>query len=721
MEGSGEILHIEARPTDGERTLSIDNKTGLIDGEEFKSLPEPYRVARYGASKNELAMTFDDGPDPEWTPKILDVLKREHVPGTFFLIGIQAEKFGSLTQRIFREGHEIGNHTFTHPDISSIGSGYMKVEMNLTEQLFASQLRIRTILFRPPYSVDAEPDTEDQVKPLEVTQSMGYITIGNKLDTRDWSDDPPLTPQQIAASVLNHLPPCQPSDQQCGNIVLMHDGGGNRERTVLALPLIIDGARARGFEFVPVYKLMGKTKADVMPPLGRDQVWAARLNWIGFWLFSATITGITLIFFLGDILMTGRLISVGVLAMYDRLRAHVYGTPAQIAAYRPRVAVLIPAYNEEKVIERTIHGALDSDYPNLRVIVIDDGSKDRTLEIARRTFAAEEAAGRVLILTKPNGGKAEALNFGLEHIGDAEIFVGIDADTIIAPDAIARLVPHFLNPKVAAVAGNAKVGNRVNLWTRWQALEYITSQNFERRALNTMGAVSVVPGAIGAWRVEPVREAGAYHVDTVAEDADLTMALLRNGYRVEYEDRALAFTEAPTSANALMRQRFRWSFGILQAVFKHKKVFARKGALGFVALPNILIFQILLPLVSPFIDVMFVVGVIWYFLQKYFHPESTDPASFQRLLVFFFAFLVIDFLASALAFALERRQPEAREDAWLLSQVWLQRFAYRQVFSLVLFRTLKRAIQGKPFAWDKLDRTAAVKYVPAERRDSVKV
>jgi peptidoglycan-N-acetylglucosamine deacetylase len=721
MEGSGEILHIEARPTDGERTLSIDSKTGLIDGEEFKSLPEPYRVARYGASKNELAMTFDDGPDPEWTPKILDVLKREHVPGTFFLIGIQAEKFGSLTQRIFREGHEIGNHTFTHPDISSIGSGYMKVEMNLTEQLFASQLRIRTILFRPPYSVDAEPDTEDQVKPLEVTQSMGYITIGNKLDTRDWSDDPPLTPQQIAASVLNHLPPCQPSDQQCGNIILMHDGGGNRERTVLALPLIIDGARARGFEFVPVYKLMGKTKADVMPPLGRDQVWAARLNWIGFWLFSATITGITLIFFLGDILMTGRLISVGVLAMYDRLRAHVYGAPAQIAAYRPRVAVLIPAYNEEKVIERTIHGALDSDYPNLRVIVIDDGSKDRTLEIARRTFAAEEAAGRVLILTKPNGGKAEALNFGLEHIGDAEIFVGIDADTIIAPDAIARLVPHFLNPKVAAVAGNAKVGNRVNLWTRWQALEYITSQNFERRALNTMGAVSVVPGAIGAWRVEPVREAGAYHVDTVAEDADLTMALLRNGYRVEYEDRALAFTEAPTSANALMRQRFRWSFGILQAVFKHKKVFARKGALGFVALPNILIFQILLPLVSPFIDVMFVVGVIWYFIQKYFHPESTDPASFQRLLVFFFAFLVIDFLASALAFALERRQPEAREDAWLLSQVWLQRFAYRQVFSLVLFRTLKRAIQGKPFAWDKLDRTAAVKYVPAERRDSVKV
>ncbi len=721
MEGSGEILHIEARPTDGERELSIDKQTGLIDGETFKSLPEPYRVARYGSSKNQLAMTFDDGPDPEWTPKILDVLNREHVPGTFFLIGIQAEKFSSLTKRIYREGHEIGNHTFTHPDISSIGSGYMKVELNLTERLFASRLGVRAMLFRPPYSVDAEPDTEDEVKPLELTQSMGYITIGNKIDTRDWNDEPALSPKQIAARVLDHLPPCQPNDTQCGNIILMHDGGGNRERTVLALPLIIDGARARGFQFVPVYQLMGKTKADVMPPLPANEYWSARLNWIGFWFFSATMTGITVIFFLGDILMTGRLISVGVLAIYDRLHSHVYGTPEQIAAYWPQVAVLIPAYNEEKVIERTVQGALDSDYPNLRVIVIDDGSKDRTLEIARWAFAAEEAAGRVLILTKPNGGKAEALNFGLEHIRDAEVFVGIDADTIVAPDAISRLVPHFLNPKVAAVAGNAKVGNRVNLWTRWQALEYITSQNFERRALNTMGAVSVVPGAIGAWRTTAVREAGGYHVDTVAEDADLTMALLRNGYRVEYEDRALAFTEAPTSANALMRQRFRWSFGILQAIFKHKGVFARKGALGFVALPNILIFQILLPLVSPFIDLMFAVGVIWYFVQKHFHPDTTDPGSFQRLLIFFVAFLVIDFLASAIAFALERRQPEAREDAWLLSQVWLQRFAYRQVFSLVLFRTLKRAIQGRPFAWDKLDRTAAVKYVPAERRDAVKV
>ena len=400
------------------------------------------------------------------------------------------------------------------------------------------------------------------------------------------------------------------------------------------LPMIIDGIRARGYEIAPVYELLNKTRADVMAPLPRGELWAARLDRLGFWLFDAGVVFITWIFLVGDLLMTGRLIFIGAAAIYDRLQEKIFGKPAEVASYKPKVAVLIPAYNEEKVIERTIRAALNSIYPNLRVIVIDDGSKDRTLEVARRAFAAEEAAGKVLILGKRNSGKAEALNYGIEHIGDAELFVGIDADTIIAPDAISRLVPHFINPKVGAIAGNAKVGNRVNLWTRWQALEYITSQNFERRAFDVLGAVSVVPGAIGAWRVSAVREAGGYHIDTVAEDADLTMALLRRGYRVEYEDMALAYTEAPTNANGLMRQRFRWSFGILQAVYKHRGVFARKGALGWVALPNILIFQILLPLVSPLIDIMFAVGTIWYLIQKYFHPDSTDPADFHKLVRF---------------------------------------------------------------------------------------
>jgi cellulose synthase/poly-beta-1,6-N-acetylglucosamine synthase-like glycosyltransferase/peptidoglycan/xylan/chitin deacetylase (PgdA/CDA1 family)/spore germination protein YaaH len=721
MEGQGEILRIEARPANGQRQITVDPASGIITDETIDPLPEPYRVARYGYNAKSVAITFDDGPDPQWTPKILDVLKRENATATFFLIGLEAKNFGSVTSRIYREGHEIGNHTFTHPDISNISHSYMKVELNLTEQLFASRLGIHTILFRPPYSIDQEPDTEDQVRPLEVVQDMGYISVGDKIDPNDWKDNPRHSAQQIAADVLAHIPPCGTTDRLCGSVILLHDGGGDRRETVRALPIIIQGVRAKGDEIVPLYELVGKTRADVMPAIPTDERWAARLDWMGFALWDFSTHAITWIFFLGDLLMTGRLLFVGAFAVFDRFRQRQYGSPGQAASYKPAVAVLIPAYNEEKVIERTVRAVLASDYPGLHVIVIDDGSSDNTLEVARRAFVNEQASGRVLILTKPNSGKAEALNFGLEHLRNQEIFVGIDADTVIARNAISRLVPHFLNPKVAAVAGNAKVGNRVNLWTRWQALEYITSQNFERRALNVLGAVSVVPGAIGAWRTSAVREAGGYHTDTVAEDADLTMALLRHGYRVQYEDLALAYTEAPINANGLMRQRFRWSFGILQSVWKHHAVFARKGALGWVALPNIVIFQILLPLVSPFIDLMFAVGAIWYFIQKHFHPDSTDPADFQRLLVFFAAFLIIDFITSAIAFALERRQPEAREDAWLLSQVWLQRFAYRQLFSFVLFKTVKRAIEGQRFAWDKLERTAKMSFQTAESHDSVKV
>ncbi len=721
MEGQGEILKIDARPDNGNRSITVDPNSRLITDESFDSLPEPYRVDRYGFSKNEVAITFDDGPDPDWTPKILDVLKRENAPATFFLIGIQADKFSDVAERIYREGHSIGNHTFTHPDISNISHDFMKLELNLTEQFFASRLGVRTLMLRPPYSIDAEPDTDDEVKPLEIAQEMGYITVGDKIDPKDWDNNPKRSADEIASYVLAHLPPCAANDIHCGNVILLHDGGGDRRQTVLALPKIIEGVRAKGLKIVPVYQLIGKSRADVMPPIPSNQRWSARFTWLGFWLFDMCLRGIAGIFLIGDVLMTGRLLFIGASAIFDRFRDRRYGTAAEVKAYRPRVAVLIPAYNEEKVIRRTIRAALASDYPNLRVIVIDDGSKDRTLEMARGAFTLEQSTGRVLILTKENSGKAEALNFGLQHLQGEEIFVGIDADTVIAPDAISRLVPHFLNPKIGAVAGNAKVGNRVNLWTRWQALEYITSQNFERRALNTLGAVSVVPGAIGAWRTSAVIEAGGYHTDTVAEDADLTMALLQNGYRVQYEDMALAFTEAPVDANGLMRQRFRWSFGVLQSVWKHRSAFARKGVLGWVALPNIVVFQILLPLVSPFIDIGFVIGTLLYYEQKFFHPESADPASFHRLVLFFAAFLVIDFIASAIAFLLERRQPEAREDGWLLSQVWLQRFAYRQLFSVVLFKTLKRAAEGKKFAWDKLERTAAVSYRPSEKEDEVEV
>ena len=712
IEGQGEILRIEAKPAPGERQITVD-ANNLISDEVFKNMPSPYVVNMYGSSPNKVAITFDDGPDPQWTPKMLDVLKEKGVKATFFLIGVEAEKYAGITKRVYNEGHEIGNHTFTHPDISNISKRYFEVELNLTERFFEGKLGVKPVLFRPPYSIDQEPDTADQVRPLELAQDLGYITVGDKLDPNDWHDNPRRSAEEIVNDVLTNLPPCLPSNLACGNIVLLHDGGGDRSETVKALPQIIDGIRARGYQVVPVSELMGRTRAEVMPPLTTNERWAAWVDSVSFSMFGLLSAFIIFVFFVGDVLMSGRLVLVGALAIFDRFHRRKTDLDPN---YRPAVAVLIPAYNEEKVIERTVRAALDSDYANLRVIVIDDGSQDTTLEVTRNAFQKEIASGRVVVLTKPNSGKADALNYGLEHVTE-ELFVGIDADTEIAPDAISKLVPHFSNPKVAAMAGNAKVGNRVNLWTRWQALEYITSQNFERRALNTLNAVPVVPGAIGAWRTAAVRAAGAYHHDTVAEDADLTMALLQAGYWVNYEDRALAYTEAPCTANGLMRQRFRWSFGIMQSVWKHRAAMKRKGALGWVALPNVIIFQILLPLVSPFIDIMFVLGTVGYFIDKYRHPESANPADFHKLVVYFALFMVIDFIASTIAFTLERQQPGGKRDFLLLGHVWLQRFAYRQLFSLVLFKTLKRAMEGGGFAWDKLDRAATVKQPIAVARE----
>jgi cellulose synthase/poly-beta-1,6-N-acetylglucosamine synthase-like glycosyltransferase/peptidoglycan/xylan/chitin deacetylase (PgdA/CDA1 family)/spore germination protein YaaH len=707
-EGQGDILRVTRKPQSGQRTLTMDDDDSIpvdyrsITDEHMDSYPLSYTVMQYGYHPKQVALSFDDGPDPEWTPRILDILKRYGVHGTFFMIGEVAQNNVGILQRAYREGHEIGNHTFTHPDISEISNRQVDLQLNLTERLFASKLGVQPLYFRPPYSIDQEPDTNDQAAPVDHVQSLGYVIIGNKIDTNDWDEHPRKSPQEITDSVFKQIANMETHPWNKGSVILLHDGGGDRSATIVALPVLIEALHARGYQIVPVSQLVGKTRAEVMPPLTPHQRWQARADSLTFFFIGFFNHFVVGIFFVGDILMSARLIIIGICAIIDRSRTRKnYATPD----YEPRVAVLIPAYNEEKVIVRTIRSVMMSTYKNIRVIVIDDGSKDRTYDVAREAYPADIASGRLTVLTKPNAGKADALNFALQRF-DEEIYVGIDADTIIAHDAIARLVPHFANPQIGAVAGNAKVGNRVNLWTRWQALEYITSQNFERRALDLFDVVVVVPGAIGAWRTAPVKAGGGYHANTVAEDADLTMNLLEQGYSVIYEDQALAFTEAPVTADGLMRQRFRWSFGILQAIFKHRGAISRHRAMGLFALPNILIFQILLPLVSPLIDLMFFAGVMHYFIDKHFHPEAASAESFHKLLSFFLVFLLIDFVASALAFALERKHPASKGDAWLLVHIWIQRFTYRQLFSVVLFRTVKRAIDGKPFNWDKLDRTA---------------
>src|SRR5262249_47036701 len=277
-----------------------------------------------------------------------------------------------------------------------------------TERLFESKFGVKPVLMRPPYAIDEAPDTADQVRPLEVAQDLGYIAVGEKIDPNDWRDNPRRSGQEIADDVLANLPPCAPKNLRCGNIILLHDGGGDRSQTVAGLALILQGLKERGYNVVPVSELMGKSRADVMPPLTTNERWAAWVDSLNFSLFGLGQAFIIFVFFVGDVLMTGRLVLVGVLAIYDRVRRR---KTIFDPGYRPAVAVLIPAYNEEKVIERTVRSVLDSNYMNLRVIVIDDGSKDATLEVTRAAFAKEIADGRVTVLTKPNSGKADALNF----------------------------------------------------------------------------------------------------------------------------------------------------------------------------------------------------------------------------------------------------------------------------------------------------------------------
>ncbi|MGD0902525.1 MAG: glycosyltransferase [Terracidiphilus sp.] len=706
-EGDGDILRVTGLPQPGKRTVSVDTdeldpRKKLIVDEHMDVYPRTYTIEQYGYRPNQIALSFDDGPDPKWTPKILDILKEKNAKAAFMLIGAEAAENVGVMKRILREGHEIGNHTWTHPDISEISFRQLDFEVKVTERLFASKLGIQPLYFRPPYDIDEEPDTDDQAAPVVRIQNDGYTIIGSKLDTSDWNENPRKSPAEMVQTILGQLETMKTKPQFRGSIILLHDGGGDRSATVAALPVLIDALRARGYSIVPVSTLMGKTAAEVMPPLTFRQYLRALPDSIAFSSVAIVIKFILYVFFLGNILMSARLIVVGLFAVIERLRK-----PRGLASpgYNPRVAVLIPAYNEETVIVRTIRSVLNSTYKNLRIIVIDDGSLDRTAEVAREAYAAEIAAGSLQVLSKPNGGKAAALNFALDRVSE-EVYVGIDADTVIAADAIAKLIPHFEDPRVGAMAGNAKVGNRVNLWTRWQALEYITSQNFERRALDLFHVVTVVPGAIGAWRTAPVKAAGGYPLNTVAEDADLTMNLLEQGFQVNYEDRSLAYTEAPIDAKGLMRQRFRWSFGTLQAVWKHRAAFVRNKAMGLFALPNILIFQMFLPLVSPFIDIMFVAGIVDYFIDRHYHPEAASAASLEKLMAYFGAFLLIDFVTSSVAFSLERRHPANKGSGWLLFHIWMQRFAYRQVFSIVLFKTLKRAIDGKPFNWDKIERTA---------------
>jgi cellulose synthase/poly-beta-1,6-N-acetylglucosamine synthase-like glycosyltransferase len=290
---------------------------------------------------------------------------------------------------------------------------------------------------------------------------------------------------------------------------------------------------------------------------------------------------------------------------------------------------------------------------------------------------------------------------------DFPIIITLDADTLFRKNTIKNLVRKFVDKRVSAVAGNTKVGNRVNLLTSWQALEYITSQNLDRRAFEVMNCITVVPGSVGAWRRDAVAEAGGFSDDTLAEDADLTFSIIRNKHLVAFDDEAIGLTEAPDNSKDFITQRFRWMYGTFQTVWKHRSVLVRRrpGALGLFAVPNVFIFQIFFPLISPLMDLMMVFSIGWIIWQKYNHQIDFSPSqNFHQVLTYYFLFLAIDFITAAIPFFLEKNEQ------WSLL-IWLplQRFYYRQLMYYVAIKSIFTAIKGKIVGWGKLARKATVR------------
>ncbi len=692
-EGKGEILNLVSTPKDGARKIEIDSSSTLITDESLTGFPSSYVIDRRGGSDPKaIALTFDDGPDSRYTSRILDILKQYRVPATFFRHRPNSDQNPALLSRIYREGHEIGNHTFTHPNIAYVSDRQLRLELNATQLLIESQLGHKTLLFRPPYSEDVEPSTPAEVKPLEETGKLGYYTIGMLIDPGDWQRPgaDAIASRTIEAAVRG-----------AGNVVLLHDSGGDRSETVEALPKIIEGLRSRGFSLAAVSGLMGATRDKVMPPVPQAERLMFWIDELAFTALRLFFGGVYLLFLLGVALGLGRLAFVCVLAVRQK---RISARRAYPEDYSPSISVVVPGYNEEKVAVKTIESLLASDSRNFDIIFVDDGSTDRTGEIVRQTFAGN---GRVKIFTKTNGGKASALNFGIGQT-DAEIIVALDADTVFASGTIARMVRHFADGRVGAVAGNAKVGNRVNLLSDLQALEYITSQNLDRRAFGLLNAITVVPGAVGAWRRESILAAGGFSDDTLAEDADLTMAILRRGYVIEYDDEAVALTEVPEKIRAFLKQRFRWMFGTFQCAWKHRDTaFRRKyGSLGLVALPNIFIFQIFFPLVSPLLDLVALASFLFSLWQKSQHPLDYSNANFLHILFYYALFLFLDFLTAAIAFALEKR-----EDWRLILLLIPQRLFYRQLMYYVAIKSVITAIRGRLVGWGKLERRGTVKPV----------
>ncbi|MDQ2776914.1 MAG: glycosyltransferase [Acidobacteriota bacterium] len=682
--GTGEILHVTETPQEGKRLVRNPATDQDDFSEQYQVYPTPYVIDHSGALDEKLlCLTFDDGPDDRYTPAVLDILKQHHVPATFFVVGVNAEQFPNLIKREYAEGHEIGNHTYTHPNIAATSALRTELELSTTQRIIENLLGVSTTFFRPPYNADSEPTTPEEIEPIRRAQLYGYATISETIDPRDWergiTSDAIVTEvkNEIASSISEH-------DEASSHIILLHDAGGNRSATLTALPRIIDFYQKQGYRFALIGELLSKDRSQVMPKTGPEELRLARIEGGGLGAQTRFRQILGLLFLIAIFATLARSLLYGSLAVLQKFSSkRAYFDPG----YCPPVSVIIAAYNEETVIERTVDSILQNGYGDIEIIVVDDGSKDGTLDVLRTRFAEHP---KIRILSQPNGGKSAALNNGIRH-AKYDVLVAVDADTLFRKGTIEKLARHFTDPRVGAVSGNARVGNKKNWITRFQSIEYIYGFNLDRRALDYLNAITVVPGAVGAWRKELVLECGGFLHDTLAEDTDLTLAIRRLGYVIHYEQDAIAYTEAPEDTRSLVKQRFRWVFGTLQAAWKHRDaLFVPKyGTLGFIALPSIWIFQVLLSALSPFAEVAMVFSLV--------------AGEWKIVLTYYFVFFAVELMTGFLAYGLEGLAP------WDLSLLFFQTIYYRQLMLYVLGKSFLYAIRGRLVGWGKLERKASVR------------
>ena len=628
-------------------------------------------VSRQPPPGRRVALTFDDGPDARWTPRIAAALHAAHVPGTFFVVGSEVARHPDIVRQLVRDGNELGNHTFTHVALSNGPEWQRRLQLQLSEAAIVGVTGRYTRLIRPPYSATSDAVTQSQESALARVAADRYLVVLANFDSEDWKRG------KVETIVRKASPP-----GTTGGIVMFHDGGGDRSKTVVAVRELIPRLRARGFRFVTVSELAGFPRSFVEPAAspwerrrGYAFAWAVRLAFRLVSLLGLVIAGV-------GILVGARVVLVVALASWHRRRAR----SEYLAGYEPPVAVVVPAYNEIVGIEASVRSLAGSDYPELEILVVDDGSDDGTAEAVERL-----ALPRVRVVLKENGGKSSALNTGIAET-TAPVVVMVDGDTLFEPDTIRRLVQPLVDPTVGAVSGNTKVGNRRGLLGRWQHIEYVTGFNLDRRMYEVLQCTPTVPGAIGAFRRDVLLEVGGVSDDTLAEDTDLTLAIGRTGRRVVYAEDARAWTEAPATLGSLWRQRYRWSYGTMQAVWKHKRALLtrdpRQRKIGRRALPYMFFFQIMLPIVAPLIDLFALYGLLF-----------TDPVP---VIAYWLAFNAVQVGLAAFAF---RMDGESFKPLWALP---LQQFVYRQLMYLVIIESTVSAIVGTRAHWGTLERTGEV-------------